>query len=86
VESDDEKYIALRARLRHKRASGELPRCTGPHAWAGRGGTGERCALCDSLIDRSEIEFEAEWHDGANVKILRFHEPCFWCWSNESDS
>ena len=86
MERDDGKYTALRARLRRKRAAGELPRFAGPHAWAGRGGTGEPCALCDALIDRSEIEFEVEWHDGANVKVLRFHEPCFWCWSNESGS
>ena len=82
--ADSEKQAALRSRLIGKRASGQLPDFVGPHAWAGRGGSGHCCSLCDSMIDRNQIEFEVEWTKGADLKILRFHERCFWLWSSES--
>jgi hypothetical protein len=74
---------ALRGLLLRKRASGQLPAFIGPRAWAGRGTTGARCALCDSRIEYRDIEFEVEWQQGAEVQLLRFHDFCYRVWSGE---
>ena len=66
-----------------KYASGQLPHSIGPRALAGKADGAAYCALCDSLIDRGENEFEVEWRDASNDKMLRLHVRCFWFWCTE---
>lgn len=46
--------------------------------WAGQG-SGERCSLCDRVIDRTETEYELDMPPG----LVRFHLRCHALWQLE---
>jgi hypothetical protein len=71
----------LKLIITEKRRLGRLPQDPTLRAWAGNG-TGELCSLCESPIDKGEIEYEVEWQRGLDTRLLRFHELCYRLWSN----
>ena len=73
--------VELKRIITEKRRLGRLPQIPTPRAWAGNG-TGESCSLCESAIGAGEIEYEVEWQQGPDKRLLRFHEPCYRLWSN----
>jgi hypothetical protein len=66
----------LRNLISHKRDRGELPRITSSRTWAGDG-TGAVCELCESAIEKDQIEYEVEYLNGSQTTLLRFHELCY---------
>jgi hypothetical protein len=81
-----DKNGVLQDQLMRKYASGLLPRTIALRAWAGKAGSNAICALCDSSIDAVENEFEIEWRQASNIRILRLHVRCFWFWCTEVDT
>jgi hypothetical protein len=80
---DSDRSGSLRNCLARKFSLGVLPRSVEPRAWAGKADNAAVCALCDSLIVHGDNEFEVEWREGSNLRMLRFHVQCFWLWSAE---
>jgi hypothetical protein len=66
----------LRLMLAEKRRQGRLPLITTSRTWAGSG-NGEVCMLCEVPIESQQIEYEVEWQNGLEVRLLRFHELCY---------
>lgn len=77
--SDLEEHAELQSRIQAKIAAGELPAPQSGSSWAGAG-SGEACCVCGLQIEKSAIEYEAEWQKGGSVHLLRFHLPCFQAW------
>jgi len=71
----------LKRIIKEKRRLGRLPQIPTPRAWAGNG-NGARCSLCESAIGAGDIEYEVEWQQGPDTRLLRFHELCYRLWSS----
>ena len=65
--------------IRHKLATGLLPREMPIHFWAGYG-TGKMCDACELSTTTKDIEYEVDMLDGC---ILRFHQQCLALWHQE---
>jgi hypothetical protein len=71
----------IRAAVRAKLASGELPRAKPDKVWAGKG-TDRPCAVCGAVITTADIEYEVDL-PGASPGTLRFHHDCLISWDQE---
>jgi hypothetical protein len=63
---------------------GDLPTRRASRTYAGKG-TGSKCALCDSLIAPSEVEYEMEFErpDTPVYTTVRMHLHCSQVWDQE---
>jgi len=50
--------------------------------WAGQG-SGERCSLCDRVIDSRETEYELDMPPAGAGALVRFHLRCHALWQLE---
>jgi hypothetical protein len=66
----------LKRMLTEKRRVGEVPRISTSRTWAGNG-SGAVCLLCEIPIETGQIEYEVEWQNGRDTRLLRFHELCY---------
>lgn len=74
----DETILRERARLAMR--TGKMPRTQPERTWGGPG-AGERCAVCNESIGRTESEFELQF---AGVeKNPHIHVRCFAAWEFE---
>jgi hypothetical protein len=71
----------LKRIITEKRRLGRLPHIPTRRAWAGNG-SGAPCSLCESAIGAGDIEYEVEWQQGSDTRLLRFHELCYRLWSD----
>ena len=72
----------LRRRIRERLARGELPRGEPQHTrWIAEG-TGQVCAVCDTIIGPETIEIEAYC---ANDKTFYYHRDCCMMFLHERD-
>ena len=63
----------LRAQIRARIKTAELPRGHPQRLWAGSG-TGQTCAACDRSIPTTSVEIEAH---GADDKYRYYHADCY---------
>jgi hypothetical protein len=74
----DEGVQDIKAAIRAKLASGELPSAKPEKLWAGKG-TDQQCAGCGAMIAATDVEYEADLPGGP----LRFHQRCLIIWDQE---
>ena len=66
-------------RITQRRLPAQVPKTI----WAGQG-SGERCSLCDRVIDKTETEFELDMPPaGPAASLVRFHLRCHALWQLE---
>ncbi len=70
----------LRQYIREKIRDGILPAQPPRKLWAGRG-TGRKCAGCEQLIRKHEVEIEVE--DREARLLFFFHRGCQAVWDEE---
>src|SRR2546429_542998 len=75
----------LRAIIRERVRTGQLPRVFSGRAFAGRGNN-TACDCCGHVVARHEIEYEVELTAalGAPKPTLIAHAQCHWIWREES--
>jgi hypothetical protein len=76
----------LRAVVRERVRTGELPSVFGGKTFGGRGSNGA-CDCCDQIITHHEIEYEVELSLPLDSSRLTFiaHPKCHWIWREESE-
>jgi hypothetical protein len=72
----------LRTLAQERIRVGALPTQRASRTYAGRG-SGSKCALCDSLIAASEIEYEMEFAGTVVCTTIRMHLQCNQLWAQE---
>jgi hypothetical protein len=70
----------IRAAVRAKLASHELPSAKPERVWAGTG-TGQLCAACGAPIAATDVEYEVEFR----ARSLWFHHGCLITWDRERE-
>ena len=75
----------LRAVVRDRIRTGQLPSVCGGKTFGGRG-SNSVCDCCDQIIAHHEIEYEVELTLPLGVSRLTFitHPQCHWIWREES--
>jgi hypothetical protein len=77
----------LRALIRARVLTGQLPRLVGGRTFGGRGSR-NACDCCSQIIGDHEVEYQVEliWPAlGAARKSLTVHPQCLWIWREECD-
>ena len=75
----------LREKARAVVQAGKLPSRAPDRTWGGPG-VGAPCSVCDSPVNKNELEFEIEFaHNGDNPGLDKFHVHlrCFAAWEFE---
>lgn len=75
----------LRAVIRERVRTGQLPPVFGGRTFGGRG-SNTACACCGQIVARHEIEYEVELASdlGVSGPIFIAHARCHWIWWEES--
>jgi hypothetical protein len=77
----------LRALIRERIRTGQLPPVLGAKTFAGRG-SNTPCDCCGQIISRQEIEYEVEVDPSPTDSTRSWiaHTQCHWIWWEESGS
>ncbi len=71
---------SLAGAMREKVDAGMLPLNDPVRLWLG-GGSGNRCAVCDQTILKSQTEYEPQYDDG--LPLVLMHAGCHSLWEAE---
>lgn len=74
---------SLRAIIRRKLATGELPHDSIPRFWGGKS-DGEDCDACGEVIAAEQLLMEAI--SRTNNQGIQFHVECFYLWDAERET
>ena len=76
----------LRAVVRERVRTGQLPAVYGGRTFGGRGSNAP-CDCCGQIIAHHEIEYEVQLTPPLRASSLTFiaHPQCHWIWREESD-